>query len=96
MTDDIERTESPDVDPERQWALEVPTAYSNRFYVTVSPPIVRIAFGERDGANGEIRYRSAVAILGDDAIALVELISRFVRKKTEADADGTSSGDGSV
>ena len=68
------------VDHERIMAMQVPSQFANRFYVVVNPPIMRLAFGEKDPATQRVQFNGAISMTLEDAVALSELISQFVRR----------------
>jgi hypothetical protein len=58
-------------------AFSGPAIASNRFFVTVGPT-VRIAFCEQLGPNIGPKFRTAVSLPAQDAIALAELLKQLL------------------
>jgi hypothetical protein len=64
-------------DMELDVAFSGPAITSNRFYVTVGPT-VRIAFCEQYGAAGIPKFRTAVSLPIQDAIALTAILKQLL------------------
>ena len=67
-------------DPEYRASRTVPSTYSNRAYVTVNGPLVRIAFGEAQNPMEESQYYSAVTMSKTDAQDLAYLILNLIKQ----------------
>ena len=69
--------------PVSEQELEVayagPALAANRFYVTVGPSWVRIAFAEQCGSDKASHFRTAVILSVQDGVALRDLISKLVK-----------------
>jgi len=57
---------------------EIPATYVNNFFVTGSPVIIRIVFGESADEPVGTKYRVAVAMPLDDARELVRVVSEMI------------------
>ena len=57
-----------------------PAALANLFTVTADGSFMRIAFLEGNGGKTEERFRSAVVVTRNDALALAGLIHRMANK----------------
>lgn len=66
-------------------AFDGAAVYTNRFIVTINNFGVRIAFIEQNsvGEEPQSKLSAAVVMTRDDAVALVELISKMLTTPTE-------------
>jgi hypothetical protein len=65
-------------DEELKKAYSGPAIFVNRFVVTIMGAHARIAFTEQDRKDGDILFRTAVAMSIDDMLKLVDLINKLV------------------
>ncbi|HPI62600.1 MAG TPA: hypothetical protein PK803_01350 [Alphaproteobacteria bacterium] len=61
---------------------KIPSIFSNRFYITARPDVIRISFGEVT-LSPHTSYHSAVVMPIDDAEALGTLLLKFVQEVKE-------------
>lgn len=59
-------------------ALSGPAVLANRFFVTIGPSGVRIAFAEQFGPETKPTFRTAVVISFQDGIELSKLLAKFL------------------
>lgn len=64
---------------EREDSNRTPATFVNRFFVSVSPTVTRIAFAEGAlGGGGDMNYRSAVMMQTSDAKDLLRVMSELI------------------
>lgn len=78
---------------------DVPSIFSNKFYITVSAGGVRLTFAEVHVPDMSPRMRVSVTLPHLDAVALRDVLSRMLEQTikvvpTPADSAGDSPGDG--
>jgi hypothetical protein len=72
-------------------AFSGPAVASNRFFVTLGPVAVRIAFCEQNGPEIGPNFRTAVSLPIPEALALMELLQRLLQP-IESKTSGASNG----
>ena len=70
--------------PELTVSGESAAIYSNRFFVTIGPPVVRIGFAEQWGPESALHSRTAVALTIQDAIELAKTLTDLLKPFEES------------
>lgn len=63
-------------------AYSGPAVLTNKFYITMTPTGVRIAFTEVQGEGYQPQFRTAVLLPFQDALALQQLLGRMIGDNT--------------